>query len=231
MKAGIVVYPGTTCDRDTYIVFNEILGWDTEYIFYKDKTTKGADLIILPGGFSYGDYLRVGAIAKFSPITDAIYAHADKGLPILGICNGFQILLEMGLLRGALMQNKTGRFVCKEVTIRVEHTDSILTHAVAKGTVLRIPIAHMDGNYYIDSEGFKELKQKDLILFKYCDEKGETTESANPNGALENIAGIRNEQGNIVGLMPHPERAAMPFHQTQDGLKLLNSITRFLGGS
>lgn len=229
MKVGIIVYPGTTCDRDTFIVIKEVMGWDVRYIFYQERILRNIDLVIMPGGFSYGDYLRVGALARFSPVSDAIYRHTKNGGLALGICNGFQILLEMGLLSGALMQNSSGRFVCKNVYIRTEESSSLLTAGTKKETVFQMPIAHRDGNYYIDVNGLHNLKERDLIVLKYCTKDGEITESSNPNGSVDNIAGIRNENGNVVGLMPHPERAALPFHKTRAGEKFFLGIEKFLG--
>jgi len=230
MKAGIIVYPGTTCDRDTFMVLKEVLGWDVRYIFYKESTAAPElDIIILPGGFSYGDYLRAGALAAMSPVREVIYKHAAAGLPVLGICNGFQILLEMKLLKGALMQNASGRFICRNINLKVKNNTSLLTNGLERGTHLQVPIAHMDGNYYAEEEVLKEMEEKDLVILQYADASGEITEDSNPNGSVKNIAGIRNEAGNVVGLMPHPERAALPYHKSKDGLLLLRSISGYPG--
>jgi len=227
MKAGIVVFPGSNCDWDTY---HALMGCGIESIFlwHKERDLKGCDLIVLPGGFSYGDYLRSGVLASFSPIMDSIKEFAEKGGLILGICNGFQILLESGILPGAMLRNKGLRFICKFVNIRVENNSTPFTKDIRKGDVLKIPIAHMDGNYYLPYSELEKLKRNNQIVFRYCDGKGEITDEANPNGSMENIAGIVNERGNVLGMMPHPERASFSILGSEDGRKIFQSCLNYL---
>jgi phosphoribosylformylglycinamidine synthase len=227
MKAGIVVFPGSNCDWDTY---HALMGCGIESIFlwHKERDLKGCDLIVLPGGFSYGDYLRSGVLASFSPIMDSIKEFAEKGGLILGICNGFQILLESGILPGAMLRNKGLRFICKFVNIRVENSSTPFTKDIRKGDVLKIPIAHMDGNYYLPYSELERLKRNNQIVFRYCDGNGEITDEANPNGSMENIAGIVNERGNVLGMMPHPERASFSILGSEDGRKIFQSCLNYL---
>lgn len=224
MKFGVVVFPGSNCDRDTLHAFGEILGAPTVALWHKDTDLQGVDFVILPGGFSYGDYLRSGAIARFSPIMDAVIAHANKGGYVMGICNGFQVITEAKLVPGVLLHNESRKFICKNTFIKPATRNSLLTRAFAPNQALQIPIAHGEGNYYIDAAGLKALQDNDQILFQYCDASGAVTPEANPNGALYNIAGVTNMGRNVFGMMPHPERAADPILGNTDGLKILESI-------
>jgi phosphoribosylformylglycinamidine synthase I len=228
MKFGVVVFPGSNCDHDAYHAAKEVLGQDAEFLWHKDAGLKGADVIVLPGGFAHGDYLRTGAIARFSPIMPAIQEFARKGGPVLGICNGFQVLLESGLLPGAMLRNRDLKFHCDHVTVRVEQTDTPFTSAALKGQRLRLPIAHGEGNYYAGPEIIRELEAERRVIFRYCDDRGEVTDRANPNGALNAIAGICNEARNVVGLMPHPERACESALGSADGLVLFESVVSAL---
>lgn len=224
MKFAVVVFPGSNCDYDCYHVLKHVLRQDTEFVWHKERDLDRFDCVVLPGGFSYGDYLRTGAIARFSPVMESVQKHAQKGKLVIGICNGFQILTESGLLPGVLMRNQSLRFICKYVNMRVENTDSAFTRKIAKSAVLKIPIAHGEGNYYADEKTLLELKKNNQILARYCDEKGLTTPSANPNGSLENIAGICNVKRNVFGLMPHPERASERELGSTDGIAIFKSI-------
>jgi phosphoribosylformylglycinamidine synthase len=227
MKFGVVTFPGSNCDYDSYAAVRYILGEEVEFLWHLDTGLKGADVVILPGGFSYGDYLRTGAIARFSPIIKEIIDFAREGGTVWGICNGFQVLLEAGLLPGAMLRNRGLRFVCKYVNIRVETTDNQLTAGLERGQVLRIPIAHSDGNYYDYPDKIKELEDNDQIVFRYCDADGDITDQANPNGSISNIAGICNRDKNVFGMMPHPERAVEKILNSEDGLKLFRSIRTY----
>ena len=224
MKFGIVVFPGSNCDHDCYHMVKHVLGQEAEYIWHKDKEIRGFDCLVLPGGFSYGDYLRTGAIAKFSPVMNSIREFADKGGLVIGICNGFQILVEAGLLPGALMRNKDLKFICENRYIRVESNDTPFTRFYKKGEVVRIPIAHADGNFFADDETLKRLRDNGQIVFRYCDGDGNVTEAANPNGSLLNIAGICNEKRNVIGMMPHPERCAEEILGNTDGKRFFESL-------
>lgn len=228
MKAGVVVFPGSNCDQDCYHVLKDIVGFETEYIWHKDKRLKKYDLIVIPGGFSFGDYLRCGAIASKSPIMDSIIKYAEKGGLIIGICNGFQILTESGLLPGALIRNKNLKFICKHVNIAVECIDTPFTSYYTTGEVLNIPIAHMDGNYYIDKAGLEELIENDQIVFRYCKEAGVIDDEANPNGSIYNIAGIVNKDRNVLGMMPHPERASESILGSVDGVHIFKSVKNYI---
>ncbi len=227
MKFGVVTFPGSNCDYDTYAAVRYILGEEVEFLWHLDNDLKGSDVVILPGGFSYGDYLRTGAIARFSPIVKEVIRFAKEGGTVWGICNGFQILLEAGLLPGAMLRNKGLRFICKHVNIRVETVGNRLTAGLDMGQVLRIPIAHSDGNYYDYPDKIKALNDNDQVIFRYCDRGGNTTPEANPNGSLENIAGICNRDKNVFGMMPHPERAVEDVLNSSDGLKLFESIKSY----
>jgi len=231
MKAGVVVFPGSNCDHDCYHIMKHEMGMDTKFLWHKDTDLSGVDLVILPGGFSYGDYLRCGAIAKNSPIMEKIIEYADKGGYVVGICNGFQVLTESGLLPGALMQNKNLKFICKYLPLRVINNDTPFTNRYAAGEIVHVPVAHMDGNYYIDDEGYQELENNSQIIFRYCDENGEVTDEANPNGSRGNIAGICNKKGNVVGMMPHPERCAENVQKFRDGRFLFESIIKTIKGA
>jgi phosphoribosylformylglycinamidine synthase len=230
MKAGVVVFPGSNCDHDCYHVLKHVIGAETVFLWHKDTDLQGVDLVVFPGGFSYGDYLRCGAIAKFSPIVNEVIKFAENGGHVLGICNGFQVLTESGLLPGALMRNRGLKFKCEYLNLRVDNSDTPYTNMYADGEVIRIPIAHADGNYYIDEEGMKELEENNQIVFRYCDENGTAEDDSNPNGSLGNIAGIINKNGNVLGMMPHPERCAESVMETRDGYFLFESIAKFIGG-
>ncbi len=224
MRFGVVVFPGSNCDHDCYHALKHVLGQEVDFIWHKEERIDGYDAILLPGGFSYGDYLRTGAIARFSPVMRAVTEFAGRGGIVLGICNGFQILCEAGLLPGALMRNAHTRFVCQFVHVRVEHDRSLFTNRCEAGEVLRIPIAHAEGLYYAQPEVLAELNRRGQILFRYCDAEGRITPAANPNGSLENIAGIANAEGNVMGMMPHPDRCAEAILTSADGAKIFLSI-------
>ena len=226
MKFGIVVFPGSNCDHDAYHVTKHVLGQDAEFLWHKDTDLKGADVLILPGGFSYGDYLRTGAIARFSPVMKEVQAFSAKGGPVLGVCNGFQILLEAEIIPGAMLRNHTVKFVCAHVHIRVEQTDTPFTSAARKGQVLRIPIAHGEGNYFAAPDVLARLEANRQVIFRYTTPEGEVTAESNPNGSINNIAGLCNEARNVVGLMPHPERACELALGSADGLVLFDSVVR-----
>jgi phosphoribosylformylglycinamidine synthase len=231
MKFGVVVFPGSNCDHDAYHAAHDVLGQPAEYLWHKESSLKGADVVVLPGGFAHGDYLRTGAIARFSPIMPAILAFARNGGPVIGICNGFQVLLESGLLPGAMLRNRDLKFHCEQVYVRVEQTDTPFTAAAQKGQLLRIPIAHGEGNYYAEPEVIAALEAERRVIFRYTDARGEVTDAGNPNGAVNNIAGICNAARNVVGLMPHPERACEPTLGSADGLILFQSVLQSLAVS
>ena len=224
MKFSVIVFPGSNCDHDAYHAAKHVLGQEAEFVWHKEATLKGADVVVLPGGFSHGDYLRTGAIARFSPIMTAVGEFAAAGGPVLGICNGFQILCEAGLLPGAMLRNRDLKFHCEHVGVRVEETDTPFTSLASKGQVLRIPIAHGEGNYFADAEVIADLESSRRVIFRYCDPRGQITDDANPNGSVNNIAGICSRRRNVVGLMPHPERACEPVLGSADGLVLLESV-------
>jgi phosphoribosylformylglycinamidine synthase len=224
MKFGVVVFPGSNCDHDTYHVISKVVGQPVDFIWHRDTSLKDCDAVILPGGFSYGDYLRTGAIARFSPVMGAVKEFASRGGLVLGICNGFQILCEAGLLPGALLRNRDLKFICGHVNIRVEATDTPFTSSCRKGQVLSVPIAHGDGNYFCDADTLGELQRENRIIFRYSDEGGNVTKDANPNGSLDNIAGISNRERNVVGMMPHPERASEILLGSDDGQVIFYSL-------
>jgi phosphoribosylformylglycinamidine synthase I len=228
MKFAVVVFPGSNGDEDAYHAAGEVLGQQAEYVWHKDTDLKGADVVILPGGFAHGDYLRTGAMARFSPVMRAVERFAARGGPVLGICNGFQVLLEAGLLPGAMLRNHTLKFRCEHVHIRVEQTDTPFTIACAPGQVLRIPIAHGEGNYFADPATIAGLEQNRQIVFRYTTAAGEVTDEANPNGSAASIAGLCNERRNVVGLMPHPERACESALGSTDGLVIFESVVQAL---
>jgi phosphoribosylformylglycinamidine synthase I len=228
MKFAVIVFPGSNCDHDAYHAVKHVLGQDAEFIWHKETNLKGADAVILPGGFSYGDYLRTGAIARFSPVMGAVKAFAAAGGPLLGICNGFQVLTETGLLPGALLRNRDLKFHCEHVRVRVEQINTPFTLRATAGQVLSLPIAHGEGNYFADPETITLLESSGRVVFRYCDAGGRITDEANPNGSVNNIAGICNEARNVVGLMPHPERACESPLGSADGLVLLESVTAAL---
>ena len=226
MKIGVVQFPGSNCDQDCLRALTDGLEFEADYLWHKETSVFAYDGIILPGGFSYGDYLRCGAIARFSPIMRAVVAAAQDGMPILGICNGFQILCEVGLLPGALIRNQSLLFVCQPVWIRVETSEAPCTRLLKRGQKLRLPVAHGEGSYIADEKTLNGLESKDQIIFRYVDSSGNPTPAANPNGSLRNIAGICNRQRNVVGMMPHPDRAWDARLGSEDGLLLLRSMFR-----
>ncbi len=226
IKFGIVVFPGSNCDHDVYDVVTRTMGQEAVYLWHKQNDINSCDAVVLPGGFSYGDYLRTGAIARFSPIMEEVVNYAENGGRLLGICNGFQILLEIGLLPGAMLKNQSLHFICKFVHVRVENVDTYFTSACQTGDVLKIPIAHNEGNYYIDSEGLKALETNNQVVLRYASAEGDVTPETNPNGSLNNIAGIVNRRGNVMGLMPHPERASEALLGSVDGKKIFQSMIR-----
>ncbi|MBI2834676.1 MAG: phosphoribosylformylglycinamidine synthase subunit PurQ [Acidobacteria bacterium] len=231
MKFAVVVFPGSNCDHDAYHAVKHVLGHEAEFVWHKDTDLRGADVVILPGGFSHGDYLRTGAIARFSPVMDAVTAFASAGGPVLGICNGFQILLEAGLLKGAMLRNRGLKFRCEHVYLRVEQIDTPFTAACTHGQILRLPIAHGEGNYYAPPEVVAALEARRQVIFRYTDAAGIVTDEANPNGSIDAIAGICNEARNIVGLMPHPERACELPLGSGDGIILFESVVRALANA
>ena len=224
LKFGVVVFPGSNCDHDAYYVLNKLLGFKVHFLWHKDTDLKESDVIILPGGFSYGDYLRTGAIARFSPIMKSVIEFAKNGGVVIGICNGFQILLEAGLLPGVLLKNISLNFVCKDVYLTIENVDSNFTQGIAETTKLKIPIAHGEGNYFADAKTLRELNDNNQIVFKYCSELGSVSEKYNPNGSVQNIAGIINKNGNVLGMMPHPERCCDPLLNKTDGRLIFNAL-------
>ncbi|SHF25876.1 phosphoribosylformylglycinamidine synthase subunit I [Caldanaerobius fijiensis DSM 17918] len=219
MKAGVVVFPGSNCDVDCYHVLKDVLSVDTRYVWHKDTDISDLDLIVLPGGFSYGDYLRAGAIARFSPVMNSVIDAAKKGVPIIGICNGFQILTEAGLLPGVLRRNKNLKFICDTVQIQAVNTDSPFTKKLKSGQILNIPIAHGEGNYYVDNDTLEKLKDKGLIAFRYLEDV---------NGSVDRIAGVLNENKNVLGMMPHPERASESILGSEDGRAIFESVVEYL---
>ena len=224
MRWAVIQFPGSNCDQDVFHVLKNVLAQEVDYVWHKESSLNGADTIVLPGGFSYGDYLRCGAIARFSPIMPAVKEAAAQGRTVLGICNGFQILCEAGLLPGVLVRNTSLHFRCETITVRVEHPGSRFTREYLTGQVLRLPIAHGEGHYVADDATLDSLFQHKQVLFTYCDAQGRTTPEANPNGSQRNIAGITNRAGNVLGLMPHPERASEKILGSNDGLGLFASI-------
>jgi len=228
IRTSVIVFPGSNCDRDVKTAIERITGRAPAMIWHGDHDVPASDLIVLPGGFSYGDYLRCGAMAAHSPVMRDVIAKAKAGTPVLGICNGFQILCESGLLPGVLMRNASLKFICRDVHLKVERADTMFTSAYAKGAVIRVPVAHGDGNYFTDAETLARLEGEGRVAFRYCDEKGAVTAAANPNGALANIAGIVNETGRILGMMPHPERLYESALGGTDGRGMFESIATAL---
>lgn len=224
MKFGVVVFPGSNCDEDMVYVLQNIMGQKVERLWHKEKDLKGCDFIVLPGGFSYGDYLRSGAIARFSPIMDKVIAHAENGGFLLGVCNGFQILTEAHLVPGALLHNNSRQFICKNVYIKPEQNETLITSGLDIKKAYKIPIAHGEGNFFTDKTTLAEMKKNGQILFRYCDAEGNVNEASNPNGALENIAGVCNARKNVFGMMPHPERAADSVLGNTDGKAIFSSL-------
>ena len=228
MRFGVVVFPGSNCDEDALHAAKDLFGQEAEYLWHKDRDLKGADVVILPGGFAHGDYLRTGAMARFSPIMDQVRVFADRGGPVLGICNGFQILLESGLLPGAMLRNKGLKYRCEHVHVRVEQTDTPFTNAVAAGRVLRIPIGHGEGNYFAPPDMLQELEASRQVILRYTDPQGRLDDAANPNGSVNAIAAICNDQRNVVGMMPHPERACEALLGGVDGRAMFESVLRWV---
>ena len=228
MNIGVVVFPGSNCDHDCVHVLSEVLGQSVRQVWHKETSLDGLDAVVLPGGFSYGDYLRTGAIARFSPVMGSVARFAAAGGLVLGICNGFQILLEAGLLPGAMLRNQSLSFICQDVYVRVENAATPFTSRCEPGQVLKIPIAHADGSYYTDEVTLSQVKANAQVVFRYCRADGKMTEGANPNGSLDNIAGIRNVAGNVMGLMPHPERCAEAVLGNEDGKLIFLSMLEAL---
>ncbi len=224
MRFGVVVFPGSNCDADCYDVISNVLQEPAEYVWHQEREIKGFDALILPGGFSYGDYLRTGAIARFSPVMPAVVEFARQGGLVIGICNGFQILLEAGLLPGAMLRNRSLTFICEPVWLKVKRVDTPFTNQLQEEQVLRIPIAHGEGNYYCDQDTLKRLQDEGRIIFTYCSPEGVENDIFNPNGSLANIAGISNEKGNVLGMMPHPERCSEAVLGGTDGLNIFTSM-------
>jgi len=224
LKFGIVVFPGSNCEHDVYHVAKHVLGHEAAFLWHKDTSFQGIDCIVLPGGFAHGDYLRCGAMARFSPIMGAVKQFADKGGMVFGICNGFQVLTEAGMLPGALVRNAGLRYICRDIYLRVERQDTPFTSRIKAGTVLTVPIGHGEGCYYAPEASLEELERKRQVVFRYCDAKGEVTGEANPNGSLHAVAGICNERGNVLGMMPHPDRCAEEILGNAQGRRLFDSI-------
>jgi len=224
MKVGVVVFPGSNCDHDTQRVFGEVLGQDARFLWHKDPDLRGSEAIVIPGGFSYGDYLRTGAIARFSPVMNSVKTFAEKGGRVLGICNGFQILQEAGMLDGAMLRNQHVKFLSQRVHIRVEASNTAATRGLKPGDVMAMPIAHGDGNLYLDDASLARIEAEGRVVFRYCDEAGEVTDEANVNGSRNAIAGICNASRNVVALMPHPERASEAILGSDQGRKILEAF-------
>jgi phosphoribosylformylglycinamidine synthase len=229
-KFGVVIFPGSNCDADCYHALRDVVGVPTEYIWHEERDLSRFDGIVLPGGFTYGDYLRTGAIARFAPVMEAVAEFAEKGGLVIGICNGFQILLEAGLLPGAMLRNAHQRFSCKYVNLRVETHDTVFTRLARRGAVWRMPIAHGEGRYYADEQTLAELEASEQIVFRYCDERGAITPEANPNGSVGNIAGICNRKRNVLGMMPHPERCCEQMLGSTDGRFVFEGMVSGLVG-
>jgi phosphoribosylformylglycinamidine synthase len=223
-KFGVVVFPGSNCDHDTYYVLKKILDYDVIFLWHKQASLDGCDILILPGGFSYGDYLRTGAIAKFSPIMNEVINFANRGGIVFGICNGFQILLETGLLPGVMIRNESLNFVCKDIYLKIENNNTIFTKGINSKAALKIPVAHGEGNYFADENTLNELEESNQVVFKYCSVDGIVSKKDNPNGSIMNIAGIMNKKGNIFGMMPHPERCTDPVLGKTDGSLIFKAL-------
>ncbi len=226
LKFGVVVFPGSNCDHDAYYSLKKVMGYDVEFLWHKTTDLKNSDVIILPGGFSYGDYLRTGAIARFSPIMNEVINFAENGGIVIGICNGFQILLEAGLLPGVMLKNKSLQFVCKDIYLSVVNDNTIYTKGIERSEGLKIPVAHGEGNYFADEATLKTLVENNQIVFKYSDKKGNVSEEINPNGSTVGIAGIMNKRGNVMGMMPHPERACNPVLGKTDGSFIFKTLAQ-----
>ena len=228
MKAAVIVFPGSNCDTDCFHALHDVMKIQTEFIWHKERNLPKVDLVVLPGGFSYGDYLRTGAIARFSPVMDSVIKYANEGRAVIGICNGFQILLESGLLPGAMLRNKTLEFICKHAWIRAEENLTIFTGQMEPGDTLCVPIAHGEGNYYCDEDTLKSLQDHSQVVFRYCSPEGELGDEFNPNGSRDHIAGIVNKKKNVLGMMPHPERASEEILGSCDGRKIWESLLNTL---
>lgn len=231
MRISVIVFPGSNCDRDVKVALEALSGKPVQMVWHGDATVPASDLIVLPGGFSYGDYLRCGAMAAHSNIMRDVVAKARAGTPVLGICNGFQILCESGLLPGVLLRNASLHFICRDVWLKVERTDTLFTSRYSKGEVIRVPIAHAEGNYFADAATMRQLEDQNRILFRYCDRSGAATAEANPNGAMANIAGITDQRGRVLGMMPHPERLFEPALGGSDGRALFESVVQGLAAA
>ena len=231
MKIGVLVFPGSNCDHDTYHVVDAIAKKPVTFLWHASEDLQGCDAILVPGGFAYGDYLRTGALARFAPIMSSVKKFAAAGGPVMGICNGFQILCEAGLLPGALMRNAGLRYICRQVYLRAETTESPFTNTLAPGQVLQMPIGHMEGNYFCDEATLAELKRGNRVAFRYCTRDGEVTPQANPNGSLENIAGVLSEGRNVLGMMPHPDRSSEALLGSADGLSLFQGLVNSLSAA
>ena len=227
MKFGVVIFPGSNCDRDIILAIERTINQEVVELWHKETDLKNCDVIFLPGGFSYGDYLRSGAIAKFSPIMNKVIEFANNGGYLVGICNGFQILTESGLLPGALLHNTNNKFICKNIFLKIENNKTLITNQY-NGQAIKIPIAHGEGRFFADEKTIKELEENNQIIFRYCNKNGEISESSNPNGSLSNIAGICNKEKNVFGMMPHPERAADHLLNNTDGVNLFKSILNYI---
>ena len=228
MKVGVVVFPGSNCDHDTYHALKHVCGQEAQFVWHKDSDLRGLDAVVLPGGFAYGDYLRTGAIARFSPVMRAVTEFAGQGGTVLGICNGFQILQEAGLLPGAMLRNRTVKFLSQPVHVRVERDDTAATAGISVGTVLTMPIAHGEGNFYVADDELERLEQAGQVVFRYTTKDGRLSDEVNPNGSLHAIAGVCNRERNVVGLMPHPERASEPELGSADGRRILEALVASL---
>jgi phosphoribosylformylglycinamidine synthase I len=231
LKFGVIVFPGSNCDHDAYHVISKHVGQPVDFIWHRDTDLRSYDAVIIPGGFSYGDYLRAGALARFSPVMNSVKEFAAQGNLVLGICNGFQILCEAGLLPGALIRNRGLHFICEHVNVKVESADTPFTHELKSGDVLRLPIAHADGNFVCDDATLEELRRGDRVIFRYCNQDGQLTDAANPNGSRDNIAGICNRERNVMGLMPHPERACEDLLGSSDGREVFRSLAGTLAAA
>jgi phosphoribosylformylglycinamidine synthase subunit PurQ / glutaminase len=231
MKFGVLVFPGSNCEHDAFHMLSKVLRQPVQFIWHQSSDLGGCDAIVVPGGFSYGDYLRTGAIARFSPVMEAVKKHAASGGLVIGICNGFQILLESGLLPGAMLKNKGLKYVCRHVCIRVESADTPFTASNRKSDVLRIPVGHMEGNYFVEDATLRQMEENRQVIFRYCTSDGQITEAANPNGSVSNIAGISSEQHNVLGMMPHPERASEALLGSEDGLVIFESMMTSMVGA
>jgi phosphoribosylformylglycinamidine synthase subunit PurQ / glutaminase len=224
MKFGVIQFPGSNCDQDPFWVLQSVAKQEVTYLWHESHDLQNCDVVIVPGGFSYGDYLRTGAIARFSPVMESVRNFAAGGGIVLGICNGFQILCESHMLPGALLRNSGLKYICRSIHLRVENTETPFTHGLTKGEVLQVPIGHMEGNYFCDADTLKQLQDQNRIIFRYSTKDGQVTAAANPNGSLDNIAGISNEGGNVLGMMPHPERSSEDAMGCKDGYKIFESL-------